>query len=111
MKRALIVLTVIFATACKGKDIVAPVTSTNGTLKFEIETRTCSLEPPLDVEVFVDHVLVGTPTLTVGSTVSYQVVGGSHTVGGFAVNGKYNWGFVTVNVPAGGEYTASFSCQ
>jgi hypothetical protein len=110
MKRALTVLIVVLASACKGKDIVAPVITT-GTLKFEIETRTCSLEPPLDVEVFVDHVLVGTPTLAVGSTASYQVAGGSHTVGGFAVNGKYNWGFVTVNVPAGGEYTALFSCQ
>ncbi len=110
MKRALIVLTVVLASACKGNDVLAPAVTT-GTLKVEIETRTCSLEPALDVEVFVDHVLVGTPTLSVGSTVSYQVTGGSHTVGGFAVNGKYNWGFVTVVVPAGGEYTASFGCQ
>ena len=110
MKRALIVLTVVLASACKGKDITAPV-ATTGTLKVGIEARTCSLESSLDVEVFVDHVLVGTPTLVPGATVSYQVTGGDHTIGGFAVNGKYNWGFITVTVPAGGEYTASFACQ
>jgi hypothetical protein len=110
MKRALIVLTVVLASACKGKEIVAPV-ATTGTLNVEIEARTCSQETGLDVEVFVDHVLVGTPTLVPGTTVSYQVAGGSHTVGGIAVNGKYSWGFVTVTVPAGGEYTASFGCS
>jgi hypothetical protein len=110
MKGALLVLSLALAAGCKGKDIVAPATTT-GTINFSIETKTCASEPAIDIEVFIDHVLVGTPTFTVGQTVSYEVSGGNHTIGGFAVDGRYNWGSQVVTVPVGGQYTATFGCH
>jgi hypothetical protein len=104
---ALVALTI--ATACKDGGVTAP--AADGTLNVEIETRTCASAGSLDVEVFVDHVLVGTPTLMVGTVASYTVTAGSHTVGGIEASGKFDWGFITVEVPAGGQYTAEFACQ
>ena len=106
----LAVLPVMLTAACKGKDITAPV-SKNGTLNVQIESKTCLTQGPFDISVFVDHVLVGSPTFAIGSTASFTVLAGNHTVGGFAVDGRLSWGSVTVQVPAGGQYTALFRCQ
>ena len=64
-----------------------------------------------DMQVFIDHVLVGTQKFAVGTTASFSVAGGSHLLGALAVDGRFSWGAETVNVPAGGEYTAQFACQ
>jgi hypothetical protein len=110
MRRAFLGLAVVLATACRdGKGPTAP--PVNGTLNFQIETKTCAAESPFDIEVFIDHALVGTSTFNIGSTASYTVVGGSHTVGGFATDHRFNWGSVVVEVPAGGAYTALFACH
>jgi hypothetical protein len=111
MRRAFLVLAAVLTAACKdGKGITAPV-ATNGTLNVQIETKTCSTQGSFDISVFIDHVLVGTPTFKIGSTASYSVLAGDHTIGGFAMDGRFNWGSVTVAVPAGGQYTALFACQ
>ncbi len=110
MRRLLLGTAVILMAACKGKDITAPAPTT-GVLNVQIETKTCSAQGSFDIEVFIDHVLVGTPTFMIGSTASYTVAAGSHTIGGYAVDGRFDWGYETVEVPAGGEYTALFACQ
>jgi hypothetical protein len=110
MRRALLGLAVMLTAACKGNDVTAPV-SKNGTLNVQIETKSCASQGPFDISVFIDHVLVGSPTFAIGSTASYTVLAGSHTIGGFAVDGRLNWGSITVLVPAGGQYTALFQCQ
>jgi len=109
MRRAALVVTAMMLAACKGKDITAP--STKGTLNFQIETKTCSTQGTFDIKLFIDHVLVDTPHFSVGSTASYAVDAGSHIVGGSAVDGRFNWASVVVQVPAGGQYTALFGCQ
>ena len=111
MRRGLLGLTLLLTAACKdGKGVTAPA-ATTGILNVQIETRTCSTQGAFDIEVFIDHVLVGTPTFKVGSTAAYSVLAGSHTLGGFAVDGRLSWGSETVVVPAGGQYTAKFACQ
>lgn len=111
MRRALLCLTLLLTAACKdGKGIIAPAAAT-GTLNVQIETKTCSTQGAFDIEVFIDHVLVGTPTFKVGSTASFPVLAGSHTIGGFAVDGRLSWGSETVVVPAGGQHTSLFACQ
>jgi hypothetical protein len=110
MRRALVGLMVLMMAACKGADVTAPA-ATTGTLNVQIETKTCATEGSFDIDVFIDHVLVGTPTFSIGSTASYTVTAGSHTIGGDAVDGRLSWGYETVEVPAGGQYTALFACQ
>lgn len=110
MKRALVLAVMAATAACKGKDITAPAPTT-GTLHVQIEAKTCSTQGAFDIEVFIDHVLVGTQKFTVGTTASYSVSGGMHTLGALAVDGRFSWGAETVTVPAGGEYTALFACQ
>jgi hypothetical protein len=110
MKRAFVLAALMLAAACKGKDITAPA-ATTGTLHVQIESKTCSTQGAFDIEVFIDHVLVGTQKFSVGSTASFSVVGGTHTLGALAVDGRFSWGAETVTVPAGGEYTAQFACQ
>jgi hypothetical protein len=108
MRPALCALAALMATACKGPDATAPTT---GTLSFQIETATCSTEGSFAVELFIDHVNVGTPTMSIGTLSSYTVAAGTHTVGAIAVDGRFNWGYVSVVVPAGGEYTTLLECQ
>ena len=99
----------VLAAGCKdGAKLTDP--AAHGTLHVQIEAATCASEGPFAIEVFIDHVLVGTPTFSVGSTASYDVTPGNHTLGGIATNGRYNWGSEVVTVPAGGEYTAAFGC-
>jgi hypothetical protein len=110
MKRALVLAAMALTAACKGRDITAPV-ATTGTLHVQIEEKTCSTQGAFDIEVFIDHVLVGTQKFSVGTTASFSVEGGAHTLGALAVDGRFSWGATTVTVPAGGEYTAFFACQ
>jgi hypothetical protein len=109
MRRACLVLATVLTAACKGKDVTAPAAT--GTLNVQIEARTCSKQGAFGIYVFIDHLLVGTPTLSVDSTASYTVTAGSHTVGGDAVDGRFSWGFEAVEVPSGGTYTAQFGCS
>jgi hypothetical protein len=110
MWRALLVAAVLLTTACKDAG-GATGPAVNGTLNVQIETKTCSAAGSFDVEVFIDHVHVGTPTFSVGSNASYTVKAGTHTIGGFSTDGRFNWGSEDVVVPAGGAYTASFACM
>lgn len=110
MKHAFVLAALTLTAACKGKDIIAPV-ATTGTLHVQIEERTCSTQEAFDIEVFIDHVLVGTQKFAVGTTASFSVLGGNHTLGALAVDGRFSWGAETVTVPAGGEYTARFACE
>lgn len=111
MRWAFLGIAVLLTAACKdGKGVTAP-DLTSGTINFQIETKTCSTQGSFDIELFIDHVLVDTPTFAIGTTASYTVAAGSHTVGGFATDGRFNWGSVIVEVPAGGAYTALFACR
>jgi hypothetical protein len=105
------VVTAVFALACKDASSVTAPAPTTGTLKVGVESPSCDSEGAFDVEVFIDHVKVGTPTLSATALASYSVTAGSHTLGGFSVNGHWNWGSIDVTVPAGGSYTAVFACR
>ncbi len=110
MRRALLGVAVLLTAACKdGAGATGP--PANGTLNVQIEARTCSAEGSFGIDVYIDDVLVGTPTFMVGSIASFTVAAGSHTVGGVAKNGKFDWAAADVVVPAGGEYTAMFACH
>jgi hypothetical protein len=110
MRRALLGVAVLLTAACKdGARPTSPAAT--GTLNVQIEARTCSAEGSFDIEVYIDDVLVGTPTFMVGSTASFSVAAGSHTLGGVSTNGKFDWASAEVDVPAGGEYTAMFACH
>lgn len=110
MRTALVCAAMLLTAGCKARDITAPA-ATTGTLNVQIESRTCSTQGAFDIEVFIDHMLVGTSTFSIGSTASYTVAAGAHTLGGLAVDGRLSWGAETVTVPAGGEYTAKFACE
>jgi hypothetical protein len=110
MWRALLVAAVFLTTACKDA-AGATGPAVDGTLNVQIETKTCSAEGSFDIEVFIDHVHVGTPTFSVGSNASYTVTAGSHSIGGLSTNGKFSWGSEDVIVPAGGQYTSFFACM
>ena len=109
MKRAILLGAVMLAAACKDGGSTAPATT--GKLHVQIETKTCANQGSFDIEVFIDHVLVGTPTFAVGSQSTFTVAAGAHTLGALAVDGRFSWGSESVVVPAGGEYTALFACQ
>src|SRR3974377_733811 len=100
----------LLTTACKGGGPTTPA-ATTGALTRKIEAKTCSTQGSFDIEVFVDHVLVGTRTFMVGTTVPFTVTAGNHTLGGRASDGRFSWGYETIFVPAGGEYTAQFACM
>ena len=110
MRRALLGVAVLLTAACKdGARLTSPATT--GTLNVQIEARTCSAEGTFGIDVYIDDILVGTPTFVVGSTASFSVTAGTHTLGGIATNGKFDWAAAEVDVPAGGEYTAMFACH
>jgi hypothetical protein len=110
MRRALVAVAAMLTMACNdGRAPTAP--STNGTLGVQLDPITCNAEGPFDVDVYIDHVLVGTPSLSVDSVTPFVVTGGMHTLGGIAKNGMFDWVSNDITVPAGGEYTAMFGCR
>ncbi len=111
MQRALLMLAVVLTAACHSDSSPTAPVATTGILNFQIETKTCSEQGAFDISVFIDHVKVASPTFTVGSTSSFAVQAGTHTIGGFAVDGRLNWASIVVTVPAGGQYTALFACK
>jgi hypothetical protein len=108
MRRAFLAVAATLVMACHD-GVTAP--SANGTLGVELDPVTCAAEGPVDVDVYIDHVLVGTPTLSVNAATPFTVTGGTHTLGGIAKNGMFDWVSNDVVVPAGGEYTAMFACM
>lgn len=93
-------------------DATGPTTpAVNGILSVQLDANTCAAEGSFDVDVYIDHVLVGTPTLTDTSASSFTVLGGTHTLGGIAKNGKFDWVSNDVDVPVGGVYPAMFACH
>lgn len=114
MRRALLGVAVLLTTACKdGARVTGPVTgaAATGTLNVQIEARTCSAEGSFGIDIYIDDTLVGTPTFMVGSTASFTVAAGTHTLGGISTNGKFDWAGADVVVPPGGQYTAMFACH
>ena len=109
MRRLLLVLTVFIAAACKGKDIVAPVTES--TLIVQLEALTCNLEGTFDVELFVDHVSRGISSMNVSTSSTLVTTPGAHLLGARAINGRWSWGATTVTIPQGGSYTAQLGCR
>jgi hypothetical protein len=93
---------------CKGDPSSAPRAST---LSVQIETKTCASAGTVNIDVFIDHTLVGSPALMVGTTATYVVTPGDHILGGVDIDRRFSWASETVTVPVGGDYTAQFACS
>ncbi len=95
---------------CKGDATTSPATR-QSTLSVQIETKTCSAASPVTIDVFIDHTLVGSPSLMIGTTATYDVTPGNHVLGGVDLDRRFSWASETVSVPVGGDYTAQFACS
>ncbi len=101
---------VALVAGCKGDSTTSPTTK-QSTLSVQIETKTCSAASPVTIDVFIDHTLVGSPSLMIGTTATYAVTPGSHVLGGVDIDRRFSWASETVTVPVGGDYTAQFACS
>jgi hypothetical protein len=100
--------TLALIAGCKGDPTSPPKAST---LSVQIETKTCSAAGTVNIDVFIDHALVGSPALMIGTTASYTVAPGDHVLGGVDIDRRFSWASETVTVPVGGDYTAQFACS